>query len=434
LDFFTMEWLDGELLSAVLKQFPHRLPRPAAWAILREIAAGLEHAHGRNVVHADLKPQNIMVTKTGEVRIMDFGASSGSARGDSGGQRSKSMAVTPAYASCELLAGRAPDLRDDVFALACLSYELLAGAHPFDYRRATEAREAGIVPQRPPDLSSRQWRALQQGLAWERQDRPISVNDWLEALKPGEGELQGIPRPELDASGAPVKPRAPKILPETYPRLIAGLAALLLVLIGWALWHQPAEPASALPAATFSAPASVPGPRPASVPGPPAGTSFPADEPVKADATPAVAEPAAAEVRTPVPAQSTGPVPRHARAAEHRGPVVDQIGISASAYRVRPDMRFAEIRVQRSIASNARSSFVWWTEDGTGVAGIDYVRQGRSTAYFAPGSLTATLFVKVLANEARQQAATFSVIIGNPTDGAALGNSKARITLLPTRS
>ena len=132
LDFFTMEWLDGDSLSKVLKAFhPRRMPRAAAWAILREIGEGLVHAHERKVVHADLKPQNIMITKTGEVRILDFGASSGSGHGQNSSGRTTSMAVTPAYASCELLGGHAPDPRDDVFALACLSYELLAGAASF---------------------------------------------------------------------------------------------------------------------------------------------------------------------------------------------------------------------------------------------------------------------------------------------------------------
>ena len=54
--------------------------------------------------------------------------------------------------------------RDDMFALACLSYELLAGEHPFQRRRSTEARTLKIVPRRPPGLSGRQWKALSRGL------------------------------------------------------------------------------------------------------------------------------------------------------------------------------------------------------------------------------------------------------------------------------
>ncbi len=135
--FFTMELIDGESLPQLMQKFhPLPLPRPYVWAIIREVGDGLAHAHERRVIHGDIKPQNIMVTNSGEVRILDFGTS-----GDS------TTAATPAYASCELLEGREPDARDDLFALACLSYELLAGEHPFqtatrDRSPRNEARAA----------------------------------------------------------------------------------------------------------------------------------------------------------------------------------------------------------------------------------------------------------------------------------------------------
>jgi serine/threonine protein kinase len=135
LDFFTMEFLEGELLSSVMRRLqPLPMSRPQAWEIIREIGSGLECAHARNIVHADLKPNNIMITESGEVRILDFGASSISAEQSAENQLSPKNAfysVTPAYTSCELLEGRPPDPRDDIYALACLSYELLAGTHPF---------------------------------------------------------------------------------------------------------------------------------------------------------------------------------------------------------------------------------------------------------------------------------------------------------------
>lgn len=162
-DFFTMEYLDGELLSGVMARLhPLTLSRPQAWAIIREIGSGLEHAHARNVVHADLKPQNIMITRSGEVRILGFGAST-------------AITMTPAYAGCELLEGRPADPRDDIYALACLTYELLAGTHPFQRRRSTEARDLGIVPKRPAELGLRQWRAIVTGLSWHRAGRSVSV-------------------------------------------------------------------------------------------------------------------------------------------------------------------------------------------------------------------------------------------------------------------
>ncbi len=75
LDFFTMELLEGELLSDIIGRCqPLPLSRAHAWAIIGQIASGVEHAHERHVAHADLKPQNIMITNSGEVRILEFGA------------------------------------------------------------------------------------------------------------------------------------------------------------------------------------------------------------------------------------------------------------------------------------------------------------------------------------------------------------------------
>src|SRR6202166_815615 len=168
-EFFTMEFLDGELLSSVVEKLqPMPLSRPRAWTIIRELAPGLAHAHSRNVLHGDLKPQNIMITNSGETRILDFGASSAEIA-----QKSTASAMTPAYASCELLEGQGADPRDDLFALACLSYELLAGRHPFQRRRSTAARDLKLIAQRPRGLTRAQWRILQLGLGWRREDRSM---------------------------------------------------------------------------------------------------------------------------------------------------------------------------------------------------------------------------------------------------------------------
>jgi len=109
--FFTMELIDGENLPSVIQRFhPLPLPRAYVWPVIREVGAGIVHAHERRVIHGDLKPQNVMVTNNGELRILDFGTAGETA-----------TALTPAYASCELLEGREPDARDDLFALAPIS-------------------------------------------------------------------------------------------------------------------------------------------------------------------------------------------------------------------------------------------------------------------------------------------------------------------------
>src|SRR5664279_4000129 len=196
-DFFTMELLEGELLSSVTERLhPVPMSRPYAWEIIRQIGAGLAHAHTRNVVHTDLKPHNIMITDSGEVRVLDFGASSTSmTQGpDVLSRRNGLSAITPAYACCELLAGRPADPRDDIYAFACIAYELLAGSHPFQRRPSTVARDLGVVPQRPPGLTGRQWKALVMGLSWHRAGRSIAVGAWLDKLQVNRTAARQLPR------------------------------------------------------------------------------------------------------------------------------------------------------------------------------------------------------------------------------------------------
>ena len=109
-----------------------------------------------------------------------------------------------------------------------------------------------------------------------------------------------------------------------------------------------------------------------------------------------------------------------------------KVSMAAGFYRIHPQQRYAEIRVHRSESTQAPSSFEWWTEDGTALAGFDYLGQARGIASFPPGSLNAVLFVKVLANDSRRQAATFNVVIANPANGATLGQNTTRVTLLAT--
>ena len=83
------------------------------------------------------------------MRILDFGTASLQAVGNG------SSAFTPSYASCQLLEGKEADERDDVFALACLAYELLTGEHPFQKRCATEARDTGMTAKEPKNPVAR---------------------------------------------------------------------------------------------------------------------------------------------------------------------------------------------------------------------------------------------------------------------------------------
>ena len=379
-DFFTMELLEGELLSDLMRRFQALpMPRAQAWAIIRQIASGLEHAHARKIVHADLKPQNIMVTNSGEVRILDFGSSYRFAkelqiepawRGSS--------SATPAYACCELLDGRAPDPRDDLYALACIAYELLSGAHPFQRRRANEARDFGVVPVRPAGLNRRQWHTLAKGLSWHRAGRTISVGDWFKGLKPrsehsrplaGVAELKPMPMQAQRLPSPPLRPFA--------------VLSVLLCIAGISLLFVRLAPGGRVTGAPLSA--SVVRPEPAHAI-PPAQASGEAPSLLPAH---------------PIPSD----VPANHGAA-----------MLPAEYQVQPGQHFAEIRVHRPANARNNDKLTWWTEPASAKPGIDYVSQGKVSQEFPKGENSMSVFVKLLPKAKRRESEVFYVAVADTGD------------------
>jgi len=92
--------------------------------------------------------------------------------------------LTPTYASPEMLEQQQPDPRDDVYALACISYEMLTGRHPFGRMQATEARDGGLQLERKKNLTRRQSKALKAALAFDRDKRTPNVKQFLDDMRP----------------------------------------------------------------------------------------------------------------------------------------------------------------------------------------------------------------------------------------------------------
>ena len=190
-DYMLMEYLEGETLQALLdEEFGRGVPFTRAWPFVLDICAALAYAHDHNVIHSDLKPSNVFVTTSGKVKLLDFGiarVARGPIRGFDPGAYG---AVTESYASCEMLEGGNPDVRDDVYALGCVVYEMLSGKHPFGRRSATEARDLKLLAPALATLSRRQNAALARALAFDTAQRTPSV----EAFK---AELEGVRRGRL---------------------------------------------------------------------------------------------------------------------------------------------------------------------------------------------------------------------------------------------
>ncbi len=159
--YLVMELARGEPLSAIVARGP--LPPRRALVLTRQILDGLEHAHGRGVVHRDLKPDNVIVTAAGSVadpydrvKLLDFGLVKllDAAAALVGGGRLTRTGIafgTPAYIAPESALGRPVDGRADLYALGVMLFEMLTGRLPFVEADAGKLLRAHVATP-PPRL------------------------------------------------------------------------------------------------------------------------------------------------------------------------------------------------------------------------------------------------------------------------------------------
>ena len=188
--YMTMEVLEGQSLDRITKGAGFDgMPMSEAYPLIEGLGLALGYAHRKGIVHSDFKPANAFLTNDDVIKVFDFGiARAAKLPGDKSGEMTlfdpaTLGALTPAYASCEMLDGEEPDARDDIYALACIAYELLTGKHPFDKRSAADARDKKLTPIYVKGLNRRQWRGLQRGLAFRREHRTPDVEAFLDELK-----------------------------------------------------------------------------------------------------------------------------------------------------------------------------------------------------------------------------------------------------------
>ncbi len=186
--FMTMEYMEGKPLDQMIKQYSATgLPWDDSLEIIKGMCSALGHAHAENIIHSDFKPGNIFVTSSGMAKIFDFGIARAVTNVDrnDGKKLDKTVfdagtlgALTPAYASMEMLQGLTPDVRDDIYALGCIVYEMLTGQHPFNKIPADEACQKKLKPKRIASISKRQWRAIEKSLAFSRSERLATADEF----------------------------------------------------------------------------------------------------------------------------------------------------------------------------------------------------------------------------------------------------------------
>jgi hypothetical protein len=167
--YLVMEQLEGASLRFVLNEAT-ALSMDETAPLIRAIGDALQYLHVKGLVHGNLCPEQVFVTFDYAVKLLDVVPSSRPSRAP------YAVEVRDPGAS------QTGDARDDIYALACLAYELLTGSHPFNANSPLEAQRARLEPRPIGGLTPRQWQTLVRGLAFERAQRMETVAEFLAGL------------------------------------------------------------------------------------------------------------------------------------------------------------------------------------------------------------------------------------------------------------
>ncbi|MGH8206942.1 MAG: serine/threonine protein kinase, partial [Steroidobacteraceae bacterium] len=434
--FMSMELVIGQTVSRWMQQpvdLRHRL------MLIGACCEALEHAHSIGILHGDLKPSNVLVAHDRDVKLIDFGSAPRPVAGadlSSASTTDPSLAITPSYASPQVLAGSGVEKRDDIFSLACLSYGILAhGRHPFDGRSSLDAYRAGMCPAPVPAIPERLFEALMRGLAPEREQRASSVREFLDGLMAADPNRCAVsmigtagtaapPRQEPSTLAVPAQvapatasepaaPVAPVRMRPAVGRQIAAmassvgsarsmsLAALVLVIVWSVLQFGQMAPGSATSATTVSR-------KPAA--------------PVRS-APPAVAAvPPKAALVALQPGAFSDPVP----VAPPKRPVVHAPGaitFESSRVVVQAAQPLVAIPVRRLHATRGVGAVAWAVESGTAHPGVDYKLAGPKVIRFIEGQTVRILYIPLIRSgvAAARGPRNFVVTLRRVAGGPALG-------------
>ncbi|GAG03861.1 unnamed protein product, partial [marine sediment metagenome] len=184
--YITMEYVPGEDLKSFIKRSKQLTPSTII-SIGKQVCEGLSEAHRLGVVHRDLKPQNIMIDKEGNARIMDFGIAR-SLRGK--GVTAEGVVIgTPEYMSPEQVEAKDIDERSDIYSLGVVLYEMAAGHVPFEGETALSVamKHKGELPKNPrefnPQIPGDLCLIVLKCLEKDKDRRYQSADELLNALK-----------------------------------------------------------------------------------------------------------------------------------------------------------------------------------------------------------------------------------------------------------
>jgi serine/threonine protein kinase/beta-lactam-binding protein with PASTA domain len=178
--YIVMEYVDGQTLRDILRDGRKLLPERSL-SITSDVLSALDYSHRAGIIHRDIKPANVMLTPSGQVKVMDFGIAR--ALADASMTQTAAVIGTAQYLSPEQARGETVDARSDIYSTGCLLYELLTGRPPFigespvsvAYQHVRE--EARPPSQFNPDVSGTIDNIVAKSLAKKTEDRYQSAAD-----------------------------------------------------------------------------------------------------------------------------------------------------------------------------------------------------------------------------------------------------------------
>lgn len=266
--YIVMELVEGQTLREVLRDGRKILPERAL-TITADILSALDYSHRSGIIHRDIKPANVMLTPTGQVKVMDFGIARAIADASSAMTQTAAVIGTAQYLSPEQARGETVDARSDIYSTGCLLYELLTGRPPFvgdspvsvAYQHVRE--EAKPPSQLNPDVSMSIDHIVAKSLAKRVDDRYQSAGDMRRDIERAvAGQRVDAPTTTVPAAAAtqvapavalpPREPGARRAVDEDESGgkgkwwAIGALVVLLLIGAGFGIWKltEPEPPAT----------------------------------------------------------------------------------------------------------------------------------------------------------------------------------------------
>ncbi len=214
--YIIMEFVDGLTLAELLEKLGDDITLDQVAAIFAAVTGALEAAHSHNVLHLDIKPENVLIDRTGQVKVTDFGLAT---LADASGH-GHAAAGTIGYMPPDQLRRADLDVRTDEWAVAALTYEMLTGTNQFvvdDLKDALPAIEDSELP-----VPSQMWDeagddlddVLFTGLDIDPEDRYPTVEEFAQALLP---QLGSVRKGKKQLAAAVVAEDVPELEPEPEP-------------------------------------------------------------------------------------------------------------------------------------------------------------------------------------------------------------------------